>query len=40
VSEATYLETKSSINYRELEPIKVKGKKDFIKIYEPISRKE
>ncbi len=39
VSESTYDETKDRIEYRELEPIKVKGKKDAIKIYEPVKIK-
>ncbi len=39
VSESTYNETKDKFVYRELEPISVKGKKDLIKIYEPIEEK-
>lgn len=40
VSESTYNETKDKFVYRELEPISVKGKKDLIKIYEPIEEKK
>jgi adenylate cyclase len=40
VSDSTYEETKDKIEYKELEPIKVKGKKEPIKIYEPIKIKE
>ncbi len=39
ISESTYNETKELIDYKELESIKVKGKKDPIKIFEPISLK-
>ena len=40
VSESTYEETKDKFNYKELEPIFVKGKKEPIKIYEPIEEKK
>lgn len=40
VSETTYNETKDKIEYIELEPIMVKGKKDPVKVYEPIKVKE
>jgi len=40
VSESTYLETKDKFIYKELEPIFVKGKKEAIKIYEPIEEKK
>ena len=36
VSETTYNETKAMIEYRELEPIMVKGKKEPVKIFEPV----
>ncbi|HDQ25743.1 MAG TPA: HAMP domain-containing protein [bacterium] len=36
VSHSTYLETKDRIIYEEREPIMVKGKKDPVKIYEPV----
>jgi adenylate cyclase len=39
VSESTYQETKEKIEYKELDPIMVKGKKDPVKIYEPIKLK-
>jgi adenylate cyclase len=39
VSESTYLETKDKIEYTQLESIMVKGKKEPIKIYEPIKPK-
>jgi adenylate cyclase len=39
VSDSTYLETKEKIEYKELEPIMVKGKKEPVKIYEPIKVK-
>jgi len=39
VSESTYNETKDKFVYKELEPIFVKGKKEPIKIYEPIEEK-
>lgn len=39
VSDSTYQETKDKIEYATLEPIMVKGKKDPIKIYEPIKMK-
>jgi adenylate cyclase len=37
VSESTYLETREKIEYRQLESIMVKGKKEPVKIYEPVS---
>ncbi|MCX8092535.1 MAG: HAMP domain-containing protein [Candidatus Goldbacteria bacterium] len=40
VSESTYEETKDKFVYKELEPIFVKGKKEPIKIYEPIEEKK
>jgi adenylate cyclase len=40
VSESTYNETKDRFVYKELEPIFVKGKKEPIKIYEPIEEKK
>jgi class 3 adenylate cyclase len=36
VSETTYNETKAMIEYRELESIMVKGKKEPVKIFEPV----
>lgn len=36
VSESTYLETKDKIEYTELEAIMVKGKKDPVRIFEPV----
>ncbi len=39
VSESSYDETKDKINYKELESIKVKGKKDPIRIFTPVSVK-
>lgn len=38
-SESTYLETKERIEYTELEPIMVKGKKDPVKVFEPVKVK-
>jgi len=35
VSESTYLETKGKIEYDELQPITVKGKKEPVKVFEP-----
>lgn len=40
VSESTYNETKDKIEYQELPPITVKGKKEPVKVYEPIKIKE
>lgn len=40
VSESTYNETKDKIEYQELEPIMVKGKKEPVKVFEPIKVKE
>ncbi|MBP7792427.1 MAG: HAMP domain-containing protein [Candidatus Goldbacteria bacterium] len=40
VSESTYIETKDKFLYKELEPISVKGKKEPIKIFEPIEEKK
>jgi adenylate cyclase len=39
VSESTYNETKEKVEYTELDPIMVKGKKDPVKIYEPVKMK-
>lgn len=39
VSDSTYQETKDKIEYTELESIMVKGKKEPVKIYEPIKLK-
>lgn len=36
VSESTYIETKDKIEYEERDAIMVKGKKDRVKIYEPV----
>lgn len=36
VSESTYLETKDRIQYNQLDSITVKGKKEPVKIYEPM----
>lgn len=36
VSESTYLETKDKIQYNQLDSIMVKGKKEPIKVYEPV----
>jgi adenylate cyclase len=40
VSESTYNETKDKIYYEELPSIMVKGKKDPVKVYNPIKMKE
>jgi len=40
VSESTYNETKDKIEYVELQPIMVKGKKEPVKVFEPIKVKE
>jgi adenylate cyclase len=40
VSESTYNETKDRINYEELEAIKVKGKKEPVRIFSPLSVKD
>jgi adenylate cyclase len=40
VSESTYNETKDKFVYKELQPISVKGKKEPVKIYEPIEEKK
>jgi adenylate cyclase len=39
VSESTYKETRDKIEYVEHEPIMVKGKKDQVKIFEPVKLK-
>lgn len=39
-SESTYNETKDRINYKELDAIKVKGKKEPVRVFDPISVKE
>ncbi len=39
-SESTYLETRDKIEYEELPPIMVKGKKDPVKVYLPVKLKE
>jgi adenylate cyclase len=39
VSESTFLETRDRIEYNECEPIMVKGKKDPVKIFEPVKVK-
>ena len=37
VSESTYLETKDKIQYDQLESVMVKGKKEPVKVYEPVT---
>lgn len=37
VSESTYLETKNRIQYNQLDSVLVKGKKEPVKVFEPIS---
>jgi len=39
VSESTYNETKDLFDFKKLEPIRVKGKKDTVNVYEPIAIK-